>query len=68
MKYNNTYHRSTKIKPADVKPGMYIEYGFEHNKKLPKTKVDDPRQKNIFRKVYTANCSEELFLFLWPKK
>ena len=38
-KYNNTYHRTIKMKPADVQPGVYINYGVEHNDKDPKFKV-----------------------------
>ena len=26
-KYNNTYYRTTKMKPADVDPSIYINYG-----------------------------------------
>ena len=48
-KYNNTYYRTIKMKPADVMSGTYIEYGVE-NKKNPKFKVDDcvriPKYKN----------------------
>ena len=25
-KYNNTYHRIIKVKPADVKPSIYIDF------------------------------------------
>ena len=30
-KYNNTCDRTIKIKPSDVKPSNYIDYGVEHN-------------------------------------
>ena len=26
-KYNNTYYRTTKMKPTDVDPSIYINYG-----------------------------------------
>ena len=26
-KYNNTYHRTTKLKPVDVKDNAYIDFG-----------------------------------------
>ena len=26
-KYNNTYYRTTKMKPVDVDPNIYINYG-----------------------------------------
>ena len=25
--YNNTYYKAMKIKPVDVKPGSYIDFG-----------------------------------------
>ena len=32
-KYNISYRRRIKTKPADVKSGMYFEFGVEHNDK-----------------------------------
>ena len=29
-KYNNSYHRTIKMKPVDIKPSMYIDF----NKKI----------------------------------
>ena len=40
-KYNNTYHKTIKMKSAKVKSGTYIEYGVEHNDKDTKFKVGD---------------------------
>ena len=37
--YNKIYHRTIKMKPADVKVDTYIDYGVDHNKKDPKFKV-----------------------------
>ena len=37
-KVNNTYHRTIKIKPVDVKPNMYIDFNKENNKEGPKFK------------------------------
>ena len=34
--YNNTYHRSIKIKPFDVNSSTYINFGIENNNKNPK--------------------------------
>ena len=34
--YNNILHRTTKMKPADVKPSMYIDFNKENNKESPK--------------------------------
>ena len=40
-KYNNTYHITIKMKPADVSPSMYIDFNKENNKERPKFKVGD---------------------------
>ena len=40
-KYNNTYHRSIKMKPVDVKDNTYIDFKKEVNDKDPKFKVGD---------------------------
>ena len=63
--YNNTHHRTIKMKPADVKDDKYIDFEIEVNDKDPKFKVGDhvriSRYKNIFAKGYTSNWSEESF-------
>ena len=40
-KYNNTVHRSIKMKPIDVTSDLYAEYNEDSNKKDPKFKVGD---------------------------
>ena len=40
-KYNNTVHRTIKMKPIDVKSDSYAEYNEDSNKKDPKFKVGD---------------------------
>ena len=64
--YNNTYHRTIKMKPADVKDSTYIDNEKEVNDKDPKFKVGDhiriSKYKNIFAKGYTTNWSEEVFV------
>ena len=37
--YNNTYHRTIKMKPVDVKDKTYIDFEKEVNDKDPKFKV-----------------------------
>ena len=63
-KYNNTYHRTIKMKPVDVKNNTYIDSNKEVNDKDPKFKVGDhariSKYKNIFAKGYTSNWSEEV--------
>ena len=60
--YNNTCHRTIKMKPVDVKGNTYIDFEKEVNDKDPKFKVGDhvriSRYKNIFAKGYTPNWSE----------
>ena len=65
-KYNNTVHRTIKIKPIDVTGDYYAEYNKNFNKKDPKLKAGDNirilKYKNIFAKGYTRNWSEEVFV------
>ena len=64
--YNNTYHRTSKMKPVDVKGSTYIDSSKEVDDKDPKFKVADhariSKYKNIFAKGYTPNWSEEVFV------
>ena len=65
-KYNNTVHRTIKMKPIDVTGDSYVEYNEDFNKKDPKFKVGDhvriSKYKNIFAKGYAPNWSEEVFV------
>ena len=64
--YNNTYHRTIKMKPSDVKDNTYINIDKEVNNKDPKFRVGDhvriSKYQNIFAKGYTPNWSEEVFV------
>ena len=64
--YNNTYHRTIKMKPVDVKDNTYIDFEKEVNDKDPKFKIGDhiriSKYKNIFAKGYTPNWFEEVFV------
>ena len=40
-KYNNTVHKTIKIKPIDVTNDSYVEYNEDSNKKGPKFTVND---------------------------
>ena len=57
--YNNTYHRTIKRKPVDVKDNTYIDFKKEVKDKDPKFKVGDhvriSKYKNILAKGYTPN-------------
>ena len=65
-KYNNTVHRTIKLKPVDVTSESYAEYNEVSNITKPKFKVGDhvriSKYKNIFAKGYTPNWSEEVFV------
>ena len=64
--YNNTYHRTIKMKSVDVKDDTYINFKKEVNDRNPKFKIGDHvrifKCKNIFAKGYTPNWSEEAFV------
>ena len=63
--YNNTYHRTTGMKPVDIKDNTYIDFKKGVNDKGPEFKVRDhvriSKYKTIFGKRYTPNRSEEVF-------
>ena len=65
-RYNNTYHRTIKIRPVDVKYNKYIDSSKEVNDKDPKFQVGDhvriSKYKNSFAKAYTPNWSVEIFV------
>ena len=64
IKYKNTYHRTIKMKPVDVKSSTYIDISVEYNEEDPKFQVRDHSRisqcKSIFANGYTANFSEEV--------
>ena len=64
--YNNTYHKTIKMKPINIKDNTYINFEKEVNNKDPKFKVGDYvriyKYKNIFAKGYMPNWSEEVFI------
>ena len=65
-KYNNTVHKTIKMKPIDVTDDSFAEYNEESNKKDPKFKIGDhvriSKYKNIFAKGYAPNRSKEVFI------
>ena len=64
--YNNTYHKTIKMKPVDVGDDSFAKYDEESNKKDPKFKVGDhvriSKFKNLFAIGYTPKWSEEIFV------
>ena len=65
-KYNNTYHKTIKMKPINVKDDSFAEYNEKSNEKDPKFKVGDhvkiSKFKNVIAKGYMPNWSEEIFI------
>ena len=64
-KYNNTVHRTIKMKPIDVKDNTHVD-SIEVTDKDHKFEVGDrvriSKYKNIFAKGYMSNWSEEVFI------
>ena len=64
--YNNIYHTTIKMQPADVKDNTHINADKKINNKDPKFKVGDhvriSKYKNIFAKGYMPNWREEVFV------
>ena len=65
-KYNNTVHRTIKMKPVIITDDSFAEYNEDSNKRNPKFKAGDhvriSKYKNIFAKAYASNWSEEIFV------
>ena len=65
-KYNNTVHRTIKMKPIEVTSDSYAEYNEDSNKKDPTFKVGNhvtiPKDKKVFAKRYAPNWAEEDFV------
>ena len=59
--YNNTYHRTIKMRPADVRTSNYVECNTVPNDEDSKFQVGDlvriSKYKNVFPKRYSPNFS-----------
>ena len=70
--YNNSYHRSIKMKPIDASKKSNENnvrnnlYNFKYTNKKPKFSIEDRVRvsllKNTFEKSYTSNWSQEIFI------
>ena len=49
--HNNTYHRTIKIKPADVKDNKSIDFKKDVNDKDPKFKVGDHTRISTYKTI-----------------
>ena len=65
-KYNNTYHKTIKMKHVDANPSMHTDVKKENKEEGTKFKVGDnviiSKYKNIFAKGYVPNWYEEVFV------
>ena len=65
-KYNNTHHRTIKMKPVDVEWSTCITFGIKKNRKNPEFDIGNhvaiSKYKTIFAKRYAPNWSEEAFV------
>ena len=65
-KYNNTYHRTIKMKPVDVRSNTYIDSSKEINDEDHEFKIGDivriSKYIDIFANDYVPNWSEEDFV------
>ena len=52
-KYNNTVHRTIKMKPIDVASDSYVKYNKDSNKKDPKFKVCDNARISKYKNIKT---------------
>ena len=67
--YNNTKHRTTKMKPIDAKDNTYIDFGKEVNDNDPKFKIGDQVEyRNIKTFFVKAILQIGLKKFLLLKK
>ena len=57
-KYNNAYHRTINMKPANVKSSIYIDFNIENNKECPKFKVGDHARMSKLKIFFKALCSK----------
>ena len=66
-KYTNANNSTIKMKPVDVNPSMYIEFGIENNHKNPKFKVGNHvRIPNIktFLEMITLQIGLKMLLMI----
>ena len=65
-KYNNTVHRTIKMKPIDVTSDSYAEYNEDFNEKDPKFKVGDyvrfQNKEDVFTKGHAQNWTKYIFI------
>ena len=65
-KYNNTVHKTIKMKPIDVRDDSYAEYNENFNKKYLKFKVSDNARISKYKKILLKHTRQigQKFLLL----
>ena len=65
-KHNNTYHKTIKMTPINVKTSIYSDFNVESNDRDAKFKIGDhvriSKYKNIFSKGCIPNWSVGVFV------
>ena len=51
-KNNNTYHRTIKMNPIDVKYDFYAGFNVDYNEKDPKFKIGDHVRISKYKKIF----------------
>ena len=69
----NTYHRSTKIKPIDIKSVIFIEFSVESNDIDPEFEANHvkiPKCRNVFAKGYIQRhwWQINISIILWKRQ
>ena len=54
-KYNNTYRRTNKMKPIDVKNNSFAKYNEESNEKDPTFKIGDHVRISKYKIIFAKN-------------
>ena len=60
--YSNTYYRTIKMKPVDVKDNTYIDFLKKVNDKDPKFKVGDYVRISKYKNIFAKGVKKFLYL------
>ena len=59
-KHNNTYHRTIKMKPVDVKSSICIDFNKENDKECPTFKVGDHVRIRKYKDIFAKKLCSKL--------
>ena len=62
-KYNNTIHKTIKMRPIEVTGDSHVEYNEDFNKKGPKFKVNNHIRISKYKNIFTAD-----YVLSWQSK